>query len=370
VDPNSILKLRPSVAVSVREDFVEFFMSNIRKSVTLKLQSSAVDILFELNGTRSLASIFNKNKLSEDEIESFLQLLMFLNSNSIVIEIDQPYGKEYEMYPRVFNLLEDYLSQQSQVITTFNKIKRAKVMIIGLGSVGTWVAKSLLMSGVANFILVDPDKITISNLHRQIGFQEVNVDERKVQVMQKRLTEMNPDVDITIYEDWLDKDFFEKNNISSDIDLIVNCADHPTVDETSKLIGEFAMVHKIRHIIGGGYNLHQSLIGQVVFPGETACIECFRLNLEDINVIDTSNITKLQNGVRKVGSFPPLSSLSASITANEAFKVIAELPNIVMKNNRTEFLMRELNFSNLLMGRRPDCNWCGYEGKYYQLSRD
>lgn len=77
--------------------------------------------------------------------------------------------------------------------------------------------------------------------------------------------------------------------------LIINSADYPTVDETSRIVGAYAMEHGIAHCIGGGYNLHQTLIGQIIIPGKTACVECFRLELEDINVIDTSNIKRLDN---------------------------------------------------------------------------
>lgn len=368
MDQNSKLKLRPSVAIVAKDEFTEFFLSNIRKSIILKVDISVSDLLFELDGSLSLSEWFLQKEFNPGEKENFLKLLTFLNSNSIIIDVDIPYSKDYEIYPRVFTLLEDYLSSQSLVINAFNKIKQSKVMIVGLGSVGNWVAQSLLMSGLHKFILVDPDKVELSNLHRQAGFKESDEGTSKVSALGMRLKEMRPETEIESFKDWLNDDFFSKT-IISDVDLIINCADFPTVDKTSRIIGEYAMKNNIKHIIGGGYNLHQSLIGQVVLPGESACVECFRLNLDTINEIDVSNISKLNNPTKKVGSYPPLSSLSASITANEAFKVLAGLNNIVMSNFRTEFMMRELNFSNLLMDRRSDCNWCGYEGKYYQLPR-
>jgi len=369
VDKYSKLKLRPSVAIVAKSEYTEFFLSNIRKSIILKIDPSVSDYLFELDGSQTLSKWLAKKELTSKEEQSFFELLSFLNSNSILIDMDVLYDESYKTYPRIFTLLEDYLESQSQVLKAFNKIRKSKVMIVGLGSVGNWVVQSLAMSGVNKFVLVDPDKVDISNLHRQVGFKESDEGSSKVSVMTTRLKEIRPEIKIESFEDWLDDDFLKKGNIS-DIDLIINCADFPTVDETSKIVGEYAMENKINHIIGGGYNLHQSLIGQVVIPDKTACVECFRLNLDEINEIDTSNIYKLNNVTRKVGSFPPLSALSASITANEAFKSLAGLKNIIMSNSRTEFMMREQNFSNLLMNRRSDCNWCGYEGKYYQLSRD
>lgn len=367
MDQLSKPKLRPSVAIVAKIEYTEFFLSNIRKSIVLKMDASISDLLFELDGSITLAEWMMQKELSSSEKESLFKLLSFLNMNSILINNDIDYCDDYNVFPRVFTLLEDYFLTKSQVQHAFNKIKHSKVMIVGLGSVGNWVAQSLLMSGVNNFVVVDPDKVDLSNIHRQVGLREVDAEKSKVLVMSKRLQEMQPNVKIEGYENWLDDDFFLNIDVS-DVDLIINCADYPTVDKTSMLIGEYCMKNKINHIIGGGYNLHQSLIGQVVIPNETACVECFRVHLDEINEIDTSNIYKLNNSERKIGSFPPLSSLSASITANEAFKILAGLNNVVMDNSRTEFMMRELNFSNLLMNRRSDCKWCGNEGKYYQLS--
>lgn len=369
MDQYSKLKLRPSVALVIKDGFTEFFLSNIRKSVLLKLDQSISKMLFELDGTFTLSDWFASKRLSKNEIENFMELLLFLNKSCIVIKIDNNYSDDYRTYPRIFTLLEDYLPSQSAVNEAFERIKNSKIMIVGLGSVGNWIAQCLLMSGVNNFVLVDPDKVEISNLHRQSGYIETNIGHHKTLSMKKRLTDLNPTVKIDCIQDWIDEDFFRKYP-KADINLIINCADFPTVDKTSRIIGEFSMKNNITHIIGGGYNLHQSLIGQVVIPGESACVECFRLNLDEINEIDITNITKLENGAKKIGSFPPLSSISASIAANEAFKICAGLNNIVMNNYRTEFMMRELNFSNLLMDRRSDCNWCGHEGKYYKLPRN
>ncbi len=142
---------------------------------------------------------------------------------------------------------------------------------------------------------------------------------------------------------------------------------YPSVDTTSNIIGEYALKNNIPHIIGGGYNLHLTLIGQVIIPHETACVNCFRKNLEEINKIDDKNIKKLNMPNRKIGSFPPLSALSASITSNEAFKILAKINSLNMINKRTEFLLENMNFKNLDMTKREDCEWCGKKGKYTKL---
>ncbi len=366
VELNDRLKLRPSVAVTSNLGLTEFFLSNIRKTIALQMKEDVVNLLFELDGEKTLTEWFGEKGFLAEEQSDFIQLLAYLNSNCVLIKQDELYNNDYEVYPRVFTLLEDFYSSQSEVNCAYDKIRTSFVMIIGLGSVGTWVAQSLLMSGVKNFIFVDADTVELSNLHRQCGFSEKQIGQKKVDAFSSRLKEMTGDVNIERVYDMLTHRFFKEHSFQK-IDLIINCADYPTVDETSRIVGEFAMQNGIPHVIGGGYNLHQSLIGEVIMPGKTACLECFRMNLDDLNEIDTSNIKKLENKNRKIGSFPPLSALSASITTNESFKVLAGLSNLVMSNNRTEFRMQSLNFVNMEMKRRNDCKWCGYEGKYYHI---
>ncbi len=365
---NDSLKLRPSVAVVSNGDVTEFFLSDIRKTIVLRMDKEVTKLLFGLNGKRTVEEFLEANQLSE-RAEEVLPLLDFLNKNNVLIKVDDEYSVNYSHYPRVYSFLENYCTTQQQVEEKFRRIQQSRVMIIGLGSVGTWVAQSLLMSGVRQFLFVDADNVELSNLHRQCGLTEASIGQLKTEVFSKRLKEMDAAVQIECIVDWLDMGFFERHHIVH-VDLIINCADKPTVDETSLIVGKYAMPHGIPHIVGGGYNLHQSLVGQVVIPGETACLECFRMNLDELNEIDTSNIRKLENIDRRVGSFPPLSALSSAITANEAFKVLAGLDNLTMAGQRTEFLLRKLNFANVEMKRRHDCKWCGYEGEYYQLQRD
>ncbi|MEC4114947.1 ThiF family adenylyltransferase [Myroides pelagicus] len=364
---NNILKLRPSIALVINENFTEFFNSNTRETLKLEIDPEISNILFKLNGELNISQLIDFLQVEEDDISELINLLKYLNKKSILINVDQPYPEDsYSKFKRVFNTIEDYHTNQSHVIDTFNKIANSNVVIIGLGAVGTWVGKCLAMSGVRNFTFIDPDCVSISNLHRQIGYMESDVGKLKTESFKKSIKELGNNIMCNLISKELSYKTLNELNAKK-IDLIINCADYPTVDQTSHIVGKYCMEHKITHIIGGGYNLHQSLIGQVVIPGKTACVECFRLRLEEINQIDTSNILKLENKGRKVGSFPPLSALSASITANEAFKVLAQLDNLSMTNNRTEFNTHNLNFSNLKIERRLDCNWCGAYGEYFNL---
>ncbi|WP_158211139.1 HesA/MoeB/ThiF family protein [Myroides phaeus] len=364
---NSVLKLRPSVALVIGDDFTEFFNSNTREILRLEINPEISNLLFKFDGILTVGSFISDLGNGDEDVEGLMLLLDYLNERSVLINVDVDYPKyAYSKFKRVFNLLEDYYLNQSDVIKAFEKITKSHVVIVGLGAVGTWVGQCLAMSGVQNFTFIDPDNVSLSNLHRQFGYKEQDVNCKKTISFTKNIRNLDDNIKCNIINKELSFELLNSLNHKY-FDLVINCADFPTVDRTSQIIGEFCMENDIKHIIGGGYNLHQSLIGQVVFPGKTACVECFKMHLEEINEIDTNNIQKLENKDRKVGSFPPLSALSASIAANEAFKILANLQNFSMINKRTEFSTQDLNFSNLQIDRRLDCKWCGTHGKYFNL---
>lgn len=78
----------------------------------------------------------------------------------------------------------------------FNLIKDKTVLIIGLGGVGGYTLESLVRSGITKVIIVDNDKVDITNLNRQIISLNSNIGEYKVDVCEKRIKDINPNVEV------------------------------------------------------------------------------------------------------------------------------------------------------------------------------
>lgn len=78
----------------------------------------------------------------------------------------------------------------------FNLIKDKTVLIIGLGGVGGYALESLVRSGITKVIIVDNDKVDITNLNRQIISLNSNISEYKVDVCEKRIKDINPNIEV------------------------------------------------------------------------------------------------------------------------------------------------------------------------------
>ena len=352
------LRLRESVGIVVNGDEVEFFKSNVREGITLKLNfPDILSLLQRFDGKSSISSI--ANGYGGINIIQLEQLAAFLKENFILIEQDIRYESEIvNEKMRLVNLLEDYFHSASKVIQAINKINNSKVMIIGLGAVGSNVATYLTKSNVGNLVLVDNDVVEASNLHRQYFFED-QVSKNKADSLKSGLEKINPDINISTIKRFLTNDFFDTAGVPDDLDLIINCADEPNVDTTSHIVSKYAMKHRIPHIIGGGYNLHLTLIGQTVVPFKSCCFMCFKSALSTINEKELKNVRGLYRENRKLGSFAPLSIIAASLASLDAFKIlIGSLDTLQQTNKRIEFNVADFNFQIMDINRDPNCEWC------------
>ena len=105
-----------------------------------------------------------------------------------------------------------------------NKIKTKKVLIIGLGGVGSYCVEALVRSGIENFIIVDYDKIDITNLNRQLMTNQSNIGEFKTDEIEKRILSINPNCNIEKYTKRIDMDNINEL-FKGNIDYVIDACD-------------------------------------------------------------------------------------------------------------------------------------------------
>ena len=79
-----------------------------------------------------------------------------------------------------------------------DRLSNAKVAVFGIGGVGGYVVEALARSGVGSFVLVDDDKVCLTNINRQIIATRKTIGKYKVDVMKERILEINPDADVEV----------------------------------------------------------------------------------------------------------------------------------------------------------------------------
>ena len=105
------------------------------------------------------------------------------------------------------------------------KISDAKVLIIGCGALGSMVSMQLAGAGIGVLGIADFDTIDISNLQRQFFFTLEQAGESKVEIMAKRIRELNPEVKVESYKEMIT--LSKADIIFSEYDFIVDATDNP-----------------------------------------------------------------------------------------------------------------------------------------------
>ena len=118
------------------------------------------------------------------------------------------------------------------------KIEATKILVVGVGGVGGECVVSLIRSGIKDIVIIDFDKVDITNLNRQVVAYSSTIGQKKVDVLEKLILDINNDVSVKKYDTYLDKnninEIFDKESPS----FIIDCCDSK---ETKKEIIKYSL---------------------------------------------------------------------------------------------------------------------------------
>ena len=143
------------------------------------------------------------------------------------------------MFSRVISLLGE---------ENFSKINEKAVLVVGLGGVGGYAVEALVRSGISNLILIDYDKIDISNLNRQIITNNNNIGNDKVTVMKERILSINPNCNVIVINTFLNDETITLLD-NYHFDYIVDACDSV---QAKKLLIDYALEKDIKLISSMG----------------------------------------------------------------------------------------------------------------------
>lgn len=149
------------------------------------------------------------------------------------------------------------------------QLRKAKVLIVGIGGLGNPVSMYLAAAGIGKLLLVDGDNIELTNLQRQVLFNEEDIGENKADSAAEKLAKQNPDVDIEVIDEMFDQELCDY--YLTDVDVVIDCTDNI---QTRYLLNQACIDHKVPLIVGAatGFDGQQ----MVIDPRDenSACYQC------------------------------------------------------------------------------------------------
>lgn len=127
-----------------------------------------------------------------------------------------------------------------------------KIAVIGLGGVGSIIPLVLVRSNIRKIILIDSDFVNVSNLNRQIAYNQNDLGKPKVEALKGKLFNIRDDLEIDIYHKKIDANF--DFDVLKDVNYVIDCIDDL---EGKVLLTKYCYFHNIKIVnsLGMGYKL-------------------------------------------------------------------------------------------------------------------
>lgn len=172
----------------------------------------------------------------------------------------------------------------------FRALQNARVILFGVGGVGSWCAETLLRTGIGHLTIVDFDKVDVTNLNRQIVATYDNIGRSKVFEMQKRLLKIAPKANIQAIELQYNADTADSFDLAQ-YDIVIDAID--TVDCKTLLLYRATQTgSKVYSSMGAGRKTDPRKIRTAEFWEVKGCplARALRTKMKKTNLLPTSRI--------------------------------------------------------------------------------
>jgi molybdopterin/thiamine biosynthesis adenylyltransferase len=335
-----------------RDGYLHVVFVNRREHLTIRVSSKTVELLEYIDGTRSPENMAQELGLDVSEVSALLQQLTELGvavaSDHVSLLAEQNFAS------RQLAFFADFAKDPTVIQS---RLATAHVIVVGLGTIGGGILEHLVRAGLGGATAVDPDVVSMSNLARQSLFSVNDVGRPKVEAARTRLSQISAPLCFVGKQNALHS-AAEMEALLESATLVINCADQPSVEQTSQWVGKACTAKRIPHILAGGYRTHLGFLGPTIVPGESACWRCFETHYAAHDPFGQVGWTPLKISQPTGGSLGPLGGIVSGIHAWEAVRVLTGLLPPIMTNRKAEIDFRTLELTWLEVPPFPDCEEC------------
>ena len=217
------------------------------------------------------------------------------------------------------------------------KISSARVLVVGVGGLGCPLVIYLANTGIGNIGLIDDDRVDLSNLNRQIIFNNTDVGKPKVIQAKKFLNKVNKKIKVKAYKKRLNEKNIKK--ILNNYDIICDCSDNFA---TRYLLNDYSLKNK-KILISAAISRFDAHIFNFNFKKNIPCYRCFM-----------PEIPGLDNKCDAEGILPTVAGIAGTLQANEVIKSIIDKKNELV-GKMIIFNAISLNFRKVKLTKNSRC---------------
>lgn len=290
-----------------------------------------------------LLSTLNRELLIED--------LSVLGSSELSVYEKDRFSRNIEFFGAYCDATEDKYNIQQ-------KLSSLKVVILGLGGVGSSVLRNLLSLGVKKYKIIDFDVVEVSNLNRQMVYMNDDVGRLKSEAAKERALDFYPEAEIDALNIKIN-DISQLNDVISDQDILISAADSPR-KEILNWVNASCVKYNIPYICGGIDS--QWITYYSIIPGVSGCMQCwldeaandgllFQKLLEEENFIPSINANV---------AIMPMISILSGLMANELIHITTQIGKPKALGSVRAYDFSTSNFlKKECWSKNKNCHVCG-----------
>jgi molybdopterin/thiamine biosynthesis adenylyltransferase len=367
VSSYSLPRLKSSVEFCTLDNII-YFLSRPGVAIEMVDASGFISKVCKLMDGEKDIDQLKQSLLPEfpNETPYLESLLTALDNEYLLEDVSRNYPDNLTSYDtarwsRNIEFFASYCKAADNKYSHQAKLKSTKVAVLGLGGVGSNILYNLVAMGVCNIKAVDFDQVELSNLNRQIIYNESDVGKLKSVAAEERISQFLPNANI----EFINKKITCSEDIEEIIvgqDIVISAIDQPR----EKVMDWFNMAsvkHGIPFICGALDS--RVAICYTVFPGKTGCMECWKDNASKSamlfnNLIQHENFTpSLSPNV----AIMPFISIVSGLVTNELLKIITGIaePQSLGQLCTYDFATSQITISESWK-KNPACPVCQKKG--------
>ena len=314
------------------------------------------ELMTRLDGLSSRAALVKE--FGAEPVDELLDLLAgegLVEDASAYLALTEAERGRYDRQLRYFaDLAPDGLSAPDCQL----RLREARVLVLGVGGLGSWTALSLACCGVGELTLVDGDAVELSNLNRQVLYSEDDIGRPKAAVAASALRRFNPGTRVVPVVRTLGTPA-EIGEAVRGTSFVVDAADRPAHD-IERWVNAACFEHGVPYITMSHFPPF-ARVGPMYVPGETGCFNCQeRAYRRTYELYD--HIVEQRRGSPSPAA--TLGPVCAFVGGQVALEVVHELTGLCRPASRgmvRVFDTRTLGVTEEAVPRDPDCEVCGTE---------
>ncbi|MBS0319227.1 MAG: molybdopterin-synthase adenylyltransferase MoeB [Proteobacteria bacterium] len=224
-----------------------------------------------------------------------------------------------------------------------DRFAAARVLVVGMGGLGTPAAHYLAAAGVGTLVLADADSVDLTNLQRQILYATADIGARKVDAAAGRLAAVNPHVELLLRPERLAGAALDAEVAAATV--VLDCSDNFA---TRHAINRAAVAHRVPLVSGAAIRFDGQL---AVFDARDAASPCYHCLFGDGEELEEVRCATM-------GVLAPLTGIIGATQAAEALKLIAGV-GTSLAGRLLVLDALAMHWTELRVPRDPACTVCG-----------